>query len=182
MHFYFLASRLKFFYLGMSNIQILYYLFLHYVVSNNPRTGMGDAVWCLWRRLSLTLPCPRQAQLELLGQNHVQLGCEYLHQQRLCSLSVQPVSMFNLLYSNFFHSSLNAVSCVSLYARCLFSCQWTALGGVQLYCLYFVPPHLGFIHLDKVPLESSPLWAEQSQLPQRLFICEVIQSFHHLQR
>jgi len=46
--------------------------------------------------------------------------------------------------------------------------------------VFFTPPHQVFTHIEEIPLQLFIPQAEQSQLPQSLLVCQIIQAPNHL--
>ena len=87
----------------------------------------------------------KQGHLELVTQDHIHTASEYLQGRRLHRLSGQPaVPVLSHPHSNVSLYS-DGVSCVSVYAYCLWPCHWAPLKRAWLPLLYTLPSDI-YLH------------------------------------
>lgn len=105
-------------------------------------------------------------------QDHAPSGFEHLQGWALRSFSRQPMLMLSHPHSKRFFLYLSGMSCVSVCAHSLLSCNWAPLRRLWLHLLYL--PSISYVCAWIRPPKPSLL---QSERPHH---SQIFQSFNHL--
>ena len=123
-------------------------------------------------------PLPKQGHLQQAAQDFVQVGCEYLHRRRIHNISGQPVPVLCHWQGKevlpHVQLGLPMLQFVPVAPCPVTGHYWKESGPILLTSTLKI-----FISIYKIPSQPSLLRAKQAQLPQPLFIGEMLQSPHH---